>query len=96
MNEEEMTQEEEVGVIELVDEDGTSEKFTHLATIEYEGKTYGVFSLAEPKNEEEEGMGFVFSMEEDGDAVIFEEVEDDDIADAVFNRYLEESEEYEA
>lgn len=80
-------------VLELEDEDGNVEKFYHLATLEYKGATYGVFELAEPQNDDEDG-GFVFSMEEDGDDLILNEVEDDEIADAVFKMYLDQCEEY--
>ena len=80
-------------MLELEDEDGNVEKFYHLATLEYKGATYGVFELAEPQNDDEDG-GFVFSMEEDGDDLILNEVEDDEIADAVFKMYLDQCEEY--
>ncbi len=85
---------EEDGLLELENEDGTKEKFYHLATVEYKGAKYGVFQLAEPQSEEDDGA-FIFSMEEDGDDVILNEVEDDDLADAVFKVYLDEYEEYE-
>ena len=85
-------EEYEDGVLELVDEDGKTEKFYHLATIEYKGSHYGIFELAEPPTEEDEG-GFVFSIEEDGDDFILNEVEDDELADAVFDLYLQQAEE---
>lgn len=91
LNEEEM----EENVIELVDEDGNVDRFYHLGTFEYKGGLYGVFELADPEDDEEENAGYVFSMEEDGDEVILNEVEDDEIADAVFNMYLEQQEAYE-
>ena len=78
--------------LELVDEDGNTEKFYHLATIEYKGSRYGIFELVEPKTEDDEG-GFVFSIEEDGDEFILNEVEDDELADAVFNLYLQQCDE---
>lgn len=86
-------EEYEDDVLELVDEDGKTERFYHMATLEYKGATYGVFELAEPASEEEDGA-YIFSMEEDGDEVILNEVEDDEIADAVFNLYLEQAESY--
>jgi hypothetical protein len=96
MNEKDLREEEyEEGVIELENEDGSKDKFYHLATIEYKGSKYGVFELAEPQDEEEENGVFIFSMEEDGDDVILNEVEDDDLADAVFQIYLDQAEEYE-
>ena len=92
---EQLPEEEEYedDVLELVDEEGNTEKFYHLATLEYKGAKYGVFELAEPESEEDDG-GFVFSMEEDGEDLILNEVEDDEIADAVFKMYLEQCEEY--
>ncbi len=80
--------------LELVDEDGKTEKFYHLATIEYKGARYGIFELAEPESEEDEG-GFVFSIEEDGDEFVLNEVEDEALADAVFGIYLQQCEEEE-
>ncbi len=79
-------------VLELVDEDGNTEKFYHLATLEYKGARYGIFELAEPQSAEDEG-GFVFSIEEDGDEFVLNEVEDDELADAVFDLYLQQCEE---
>lgn len=93
MDQEEMTEYED-DVLELEDEDGKVERFYHMATLEYKGATYGVFELADPKTEEEDGA-YIFSMEEDGDEVILNEVEDDEIADAVFALYMEKCEEYE-
>lgn len=95
MSEKEINEVEEYedDVLELVDEDGKTERFYHMATIEYKGGTYGVFELAEPENEEDDGA-YIFSMEEDGDEVILNEVEDDELADAVFNLYLEQAEGY--
>lgn len=84
----------EENVIELENEDGSVDKFYHLATLEYKDAMYGIFELAEPKTEEEEGAAFVFSMEEDGEDVILNEVEDDELADAVFKLFLEQSESY--
>lgn len=84
---------EEEGVIELENEDGSKEKFYHMATIEYKGSKYGVFELVDPKTEEEDGA-YIFSMEEDGEDVILNEVEDDELAEAVFKIYLEQAEEY--
>lgn len=91
--EERAEEEYEDGVLELENEDGTVEKFYHLATVEYKGAKYGVFQLAEPQTEEDDGA-FIFSMEEDGEDVILNEIEDDELADAVFQVYLEEYEEY--
>lgn len=92
---EEMNEEYEDNVLELENEDGSVDKFYHLATLEYKGAKYGVFELAEPATDEEEGAAFVFSMEEDGDDVILNEVEDDELADAVFNLFMEQYEQYE-
>ena len=44
--------EEDEDLIELVDEDGESTFFEHLATLEYKGDTY--LALCEPENEDED------------------------------------------
>ena len=78
----------EEDILELIDEDGNSEKFYPLDLVEYKGATYGIFQLAEPETEEDDGC-FVFSMEEDGEDAVFNEVEDDELAEAVFQLYLQ-------
>jgi hypothetical protein len=94
MSEKDLPEEEyEEGVIELENEDGSKDKFYHMATIEYKGAKYGVFEMVEPKSDDEDGA-YIFSMEEDGEDVILNEVEDDDLADAVFQIYLEQAEQY--
>ena len=93
-NKEQLPEEEyQEDILEMTDEDGNVERFYHLATLEYKGSLYGVFELVAPASDEEDG-GYVFSMEEDGDELILNEVEDDEIADAVFQMYLDGCEEY--
>ena len=66
-------------IVELYDEDDNLVRFEHVMTIEYEGENY---VLLAPLDEDSEG-----------DEVIIEEVyatlEDDDLINAVFSRYLE-------
>ena len=76
--------------VTLIDEDGNEVEFEHIDTVEYEGVTYLAFIPAE------------LSVEEDAEVVIMqvvtdengelEGVEDDDIADAVFNIVMERAE----
>ena len=75
--------------VTLIDEDGNEVEFEHIDTVEYEGVTYLAFIPAE------------LSVEEDAEVVIMQVVtdengeellEDDDIADAVFNIVMERAE----
>ncbi len=92
---EQMIEDYEDEVIELYNDDGTVERFFILADVTYKDARYGVFTLAEPE-EGEEDVGYVFSMEEDGEDMILNEVQDEEIANAVFELYLQQVEEAEA
>ena len=66
--------------VTLIDEDGNEVEFEHIDTVEYNGVTYLAFIPAE------------ISIEEDAEVVIMQIVEDDEIADAVFNIVMERAE----
>ena len=67
---------EEDDLVELIDENGESTVFEHLATIEYEGESY--LALCDPESDDQD---------ENGEDVY--NVPDDDVADAVFARLVE-------
>ena len=66
--------------VTLIDEDGNEVEFEHIDTVEYNGVTYLAFIPAE------------ISIEEDAEVVIMQIVEDDEIADAVFDIVMERAE----
>ena len=86
----------EENIVELIGEDGTPVSFEHLMTLEHQGQRYILLTPAEPETPDEEGSVVIMriSRDEQGeDCYIVEE--DDEILDAVFNRFLELSEEEE-
>ena len=66
--------------VTLIDEDGNEVEFEHIDTVEYNGVTYLAFIPAE-----------ISIVEENGEELL-EAVEDDEIADAVFNIVMERAE----
>ena len=83
--------EEEDELIELVDENGETTVFEHLATLEYEGDTY--LALCEPEdeesNEDEDLEVFILKIEQDEEGNDVYTIPDDDVADAVFAKLVE-------
>ena len=79
--------EENEDVVELVDEDGNSTLFEHLATLEYEGETY--LALCDPEADEEDLEVFILKIEQDEDGNDIYTVPDDDIADKVFEQLVQ-------
>ena len=66
--------------------------YTHLIdTVEYQGTTYLAFIPAELSVEEDAEVVIMQIVEEDGEEML-EGVEDDDIADAVFQIVMERAE----
>ncbi len=74
-------------LVELIDENGESTVFEHLATLEYEGETY--LALCDPESEEEELEVFILKIEQDENGEDVYNVPDEDVADAVFAKLLE-------
>ena len=74
-------------LIELLDEDGNSTTFEHLATLEYQGESY--IALCEPESDDEDKdlEVFILKIETDENGDDFYTVPDDDIADAVFEQF---------
>lgn len=74
--------------ITLTDEEGNEAEFEHIDTVEYEGETYLAFIPAELSLEEQAEVVILQIVEENGEEVL-ESVEDDAIADAVFDLVME-------
>lgn len=77
--------------VTLIDEDGNEVEFEHIDTVEYEGRTYLAFIPAELSVEEDAEVVIMQIVEEDGEEML-EAVEDDAVADAVFNLVMERAE----
>ena len=77
--------------IELVDEDGNVIKFKVVDVTEFKGDRYVLLIPAEPNEQiaEDELLIFLYNEEEQSLDVI----EDDDLLDAIYDNYLNESDE---
>lgn len=76
--------------VTLIDEDGNEVEFEHIDTVEYNGVTYLAFIPAEISIEDAEVV-IMQIVEENGEELL-EAVEDDEIADAVFDIVMERAE----
>lgn len=79
--------EEEDDLVELVDENGETTVFEHLATLEYEGESY--LALCDPESEEEDLEVFILKIDQDENGNDVYNVPDDDVADAVFAKLVQ-------
>lgn len=77
--------------VTLTDEDGNEVEFEHIDTVEYNGKMYLAFIPAELSLEEEAEVVIMQVIQENGEDML-EAVEDDEIADAVFDLVMERAE----
>ena len=78
--------------VTLIDEDGNEVEFEHIDTVEYEGTTYLAFIPAELAVEEDAEVVIMQVVTDENGEELLEGVEDDDIADAVFNIVMERAE----
>ena len=76
----------------IEDEDGNEVEFEHIDTVEYEGVTYLAFIPAELSVEEDAEVVIMQVVTDENGEELLEGVEDDDIADAVFNIVMERAE----
>lgn len=77
--------------VTLTDEDGNEVEFEHIDTVEYNGKMYLAFIPAELSLEEEAEVVIMQVIQENGEDML-EAVEDDEIADTVFDIVMEHAE----
>ena len=96
MKDEEMMNEyddEQDRIIELEDDEGNTEKFLHIATIEYKGAMYCVFQTAEPETEEEEDEVVIFKLDQENEMLL--PLEDEQLLDEVFAEFAHQYEDFE-
>ena len=79
-------------LVELIDENGEKTLFEHLATLEYEGESY--IALCDPESDEDDLEVFILKIEQDENGDDVYNVPDDDVADAVFAKLVEMTEEF--
>ena len=79
-------------IIELTDDDGNVTRFEYMTTIDYQGELYVALMLADEdeENEEEEGNVVILKIEQDENGEdIYVSIEDEALADAVFQKFLD-------
>lgn len=79
------------GIIELTDEDGVTTQFEYLTTIDHEGELYVVLMAAEEaESDSDEGEVIILKIEKDPetDEDIYVSVEDDNVSQAVFEKFV--------
>lgn len=88
---------EQENIVELIDENDNVVRFEHIMTLEHEGDKYALLSPLDDLEDVDEGDVVIMRIEEGEEQDAYVGIEDDDILEAVFNKYLEivESEEEE-
>ena len=90
MSEENLEQEQDDGIIELVDDEGTVVKFRLLDVTEYKGEKYTLLLAAEPNDDVEEDEVVIFRLNEEEETL--EPIEDEAHLEEVFEFYQSETE----
>lgn len=90
MSEENIEQEQDDGIIELVDDEGTVVKFRLLDVTEYKGEKYTLLLAAEPNDDVEEDEVVIFRLNEEEETL--EPIEDEALLEEVFEFYQSETE----
>ncbi len=77
-------------IIELVDENDNPVRFEHIMTVQYKNEDYVLLAPVDPTEdmEEDEVLVLLIDNDENGDE-IYVSVEDDDVVQKVFEKYLE-------
>jgi uncharacterized protein YrzB (UPF0473 family) len=91
---EELADEEDDDIVELVDDDGKTLRFAHVATVDYEDNWYVFFAPAEDIDgmTDEEVVIFKLDADEDGGEV-FTPIEDEALLQRVYDEYVRRMEE---
>lgn len=80
------------GIVELTDEEGVTSRFEYLTTIEHEDELYVVLMLLKEDEEtdDEDGEVLILKIEKDPetDEDIYVSVDDDDVSQAVFDKFV--------
>lgn len=82
---------DESNIITIIDEDDNEVSFEHIDTVLHEGEEYVLLlPLEQPDDigEDEEGV-VILRIRRGDEEDVYENVEDEDLLDTVFNRYVE-------
>lgn len=83
-----LTDDDNCDNIVLTDEDGNEQEFEQIAVIPYEEELYCILHpLNDPEVAEDEAIVFLYSEDDEGE--ILTVVEDDELADKIFELYDE-------
>ena len=87
---------EEDDIVELVDDEGNTIKFYHVATIDYEGNWYVFFSPTEEMEDVDPDEVVIFRLDSDEEGNdVFSPIEDEELLQKVYDEYVKVmSEEY--
>lgn len=80
---------EQDNIVELIDENDNPVKFEHIMTIEYEGEKYALLSPVDDLEDVEEGEVVILRIEEGDEQDAYVGIEDEELLEAVFQKYLE-------
>ena len=87
-----MSENENSNIIELVDDNGETVQFEHLATLEHEGEYYIALMVLDEDHHEEDDEGEVVIMKiakDEDDTEYYEYVEDEDLQEVIFEKFLQ-------
>lgn len=77
-------------IIELLDEDGKSVRFEHLMTVEYEGDPYVLLVPIDEVEDLDEDEVIILRIETGADGEdAYVGIEDEELLEKIFERYLE-------
>ncbi|MDO4739479.1 MAG: DUF1292 domain-containing protein [Eubacteriales bacterium] len=80
---------EQDNIVELIDENDNIVQFEHIMTIVYEGEKYALLSPVDDLEDVEEGEVVIMRIEEGDEQDAYVGVEDEELLEAVFQKYLE-------
>lgn len=80
---------ENTNIVELVDENEKTVRFEHLMTVEYEGEAYVLLSPIDEIEDISEDEVVILKIEEGEEDDTYVGVEDEELLEKVFERYLE-------
>ena len=80
---------EEDRIIELVDENGDTERFVYMMTMDKDDKRYAILEPEELGEEEESEVVILEIVDNGEDDYDLVPVEDEDLLEKIFNEYLE-------
>lgn len=79
---------EQDNIVELIDENDNVVRFEHIMTLVHEGEKYALLSPVDDMDDLDEGDVVILRIEEGDEQDAYVGVEDEDLLEAVFQKYL--------